>query len=257
MKSIKVLMLGDVSGDPGKRALFLGLSSLVKITGASLVVVNGENASQGFGIECEDYYSFKQMGIDVITSGNHIWQRSEIYPLLDSQKDLLRPINYTSSVPGHGVCTLEKDGIKFAVVNVQGRVDMPITEDPFRISRQEIEKLNKQGYITLVDLHAESSIEKEALAFHLDGLCSAVVGTHTHVQTMDERILPQGTAYITDIGMTGVQDMVIGSDPTVSIHRQLTQVPVRSVVAEGNGVIKGVLIEIDTETRRAIKIERI
>ncbi len=257
MKSIKVLMLGDVSGDPGKRALFVGLSSLTKITGADLVVANGENAAQGFGIECEDYYTFKQMGIDVITSGNHIWQKQEIFPLLDSQKDLLRPINYTSSVPGHGVCTLEKNGIKFAVVNVQGRVDMPITEDPFKASRQELERLYKQGYITLVDLHAESSLEKESLAFYLDGLCAAVVGTHTHVQTMDERIMPGGTAYITDIGMTGVQDMVIGSDPSVSIHRQLSQVPVRSVVAEGNGVIKGVLIEIDCDTRKAIKIERI
>ena len=250
-------MLGDVSGDPGKRALFVGLSSLVKITGADLVVVNGENAAQGFGIEPEDYYTFKKMGVDVITSGNHIWQKQEIFPLLDSQKDLLRPQNYVGGVPGHGVCTLEKGGVKYAVVNLQGRVDMPVTDDPFRIGRECAEKLFRQGYIVLVDFHAESSLEKESLAFHLDGFASAVVGTHTHVQTMDERILPKGEAYITDIGMTGVQDMVIGSDPAVSIKRQQTQVPVKSVVAEGNGVIKGVVIEIDTETRHALKIERI
>jgi len=257
VKSVKVLMLGDVSGDPGKRALFVGLSSLVKITEADLVVVNGENASQGFGIEPDDYYIFKKMGVDVITSGNHIWQKMDIFPLLDSQKDLLRPQNYVSGVPGHGVCTVEKSGQKFAVLNLQGRTDMPTTDDPFRIGRELAEKLSRQGCIVLVDFHAESSLEKEALAFHLDGLASAVVGTHTHVQTMDERILPNGTAYITDIGMTGVQDMVIGSDPAVSIRRQQTQVPIRSVVAEGNGVIKGVVIEIDAQTHRALGIERI
>ncbi len=250
-------MLGDVSGDPGKRALFVGLSSLVKITGAVLVVVNGENAAQGFGIEPDDYYTLKKIGADVITSGNHIWQKQDIFSMLDSQKDLLRPLNYIPGVPGHGICTLEKGGVKFAVVNLQGRTDMPTTDDPFRIGRESVEKLSRQGYIVLVDLHAESSLEKEALAFHLDGLASAVVGTHTHVQTMDERILPKGTAYITDIGMTGVQGMVIGSDPAVSIRRQQTQVPIRSVVAEGNGVIKGVVIEIDTESRKAIGIERI
>lgn len=251
-----VLMVGDISGTPGMGALVLSLPSLIKKFKASLTVVNGENAASGFGLTDEDYYKIKKAGADVITSGNHIWQRSEIYPLLDSQEDLLRPLNYPKGVQGHGICTLEKNGVRYAVINAQGRQDMPITDCPFRTVKEAAQRLRKEGYIVLLDFHAENTGEKEAMGFHLDGIASAVVGTHTHVQTMDEKILPGGTAYITDLGMSGVQHVVIGSRADIAIQRQLTQVPLRSEVAEGNGELRGVAVTIDTENGRAVSIQR-
>jgi len=249
-------MIGDISGIPGMGALFLGLSQLVKRYKADFIIVNGENAASGFGLTDEDYHKLKQYGVDVITSGNHIWQRQEIYPYLDSKEDLLRPINYPKGVMGHGVCQVKKDGVVYAVVNAQGRIDMPLTDCPFRTTREAVEKLKKQGCLVLVDFHAENSMEKEALGFYLDGLATAVVGTHTHVQTLDEKILPGGTAYITDLGMSGVQNTVIGSKPGLSIKRQLTQVPIRSEVSEGEGVLKGVVISADADTGKALEIIR-
>ena len=246
MDTAKVLMIGDVSGEAGMGALFLSLSSVIRRHGVDLVVVNGENASGGFGLGICDYEKIRSFGADVVTSGNHIWQKSEILPLLDSEQVLLRPLNYPRGVPGHGSVVVTRNCIRFAVINAQGRQDL-----------EEAEKLYRQGCIVLVDFHAESAQEKEALAFHLDGIASAVVGTHTHVQTMDEKILPSGCAYITDIGMTGVQGQVIGSDPQIAIRRQLTQIPLKSEVAQGRGEIKGVVITIDKADRKAVSIERI
>lgn len=237
-------------------ALFISLPALVKKHKATLVIVNGENAASGFGLSDEDFYRMKEYGADVVTSGNHIWQRSEVYQLLDEREDLLRPINYPKGVIGHGSCLVEKGGVKFAVINAQGRVEMPITDCPFKAVKDEAERLRKSGAIVLVDFHAENTLEKEALGFYLDGIASAVVGTHTHVQTVDEKILPGGTAYITDLGMSGVQYQVIGSKPEIAIKRQLTQIPLKSEVAEGEGVLKGVVITIDTNTRRAVAIQR-
>ncbi len=250
-------MIGDISGDAGMGALFLSLSSLISRTKADLVIVNGENASGGFGLSVPDYEKIRSFGADVVTSGNHIWQKTEIYPFLDSETVLLRPLNYPKGVPGHGVCTLTKDQIKFAVINAIGRTDLVMVDCPFAAVRAEAEKLYRQGYVTLVDFHAENTLEKEAMGFHLDGLVSAVAGTHTHVQTMDEKILPGGTAYITDLGMTGVQHQVIGSRSDIAVRRQFTQVPYKSEVAEGRGEIKGVHIMIDPETRKAVSIQRI
>lgn len=254
---VKILMLGDVAGAPGMSALFLGLGALIRKTKADLCVVNGENAAAGFGISEDDYYAMKKYGADVITSGNHIWQKSEIYPLLDSKDDLLRPLNYAKGVMGHGVCTLQKNGVTYSVISLQGRVDMPVTDCPFRSVKDAVEKLKKTSDIILVDFHAESSLEKEAMGFWLDGSVTAVVGTHTHVQTMDEKILPGGTGYITDIGLTGVHGAVIGSKPEVSIERQLTQLPMKSEIAEEAGSIQGVLITADSETGKCISVERI
>lgn len=250
-------MTGDISGDAGMGALFLGLPSLIKKLHADFVVVNGENAADGFGLTVSDYEKIRSYGADVVTSGNHIWQKNAIYPLLDSEDCLLRPLNYNKSVPGHGSAVVTKNGIKFAVINAQGRYDLVIADCPFTAVRAEAEKLHRQGCIVLVDFHAENAQEKEAMGFHLDSLASAVVGTHTHVQTMDEKILPGGTAYITDLGMTGVQHQIIGSRADVAIRRQLTQVPLKSEVAEGKGEIRGVLITIDTQTRKAVSITRI
>lgn len=250
-------MIGDVSGEAGMGALFLGLPSLIRQTRADLVVVNGENASGGFGLDVGDYEKIRSYGADVVTSGNHIWQKSEIYPLLDSEERLLRPINYPAGVPGHGSVTLTKAGVSFTVINAQGRVDLVNADCPFRACREEAERAWKQGSVVLVDFHAENAQEKEAMGFHLDGIASAVVGTHTHVQTADEKILPGGCAYITDIGMSGVQHQVIGSKAEVAIRRQLTQIPLKSEVAEGRGELKGALITIDPQSRKALSIERI
>ncbi len=256
MSTTRVLLIGDISGTPGMGALFLSLNSLKKKYSADLVVVNGENAASGFGITDEDYYKMKSYGADVVTSGNHIWQKSEIYPLLDSREDLLRPVNYPKGVAGHGFCLVNKGKLKFCVINAQGRTDMPVTDDPFRTTKEIAEKYRKEGYIVIVDFHAESSLEKEALGFYLDGVASVVAGTHTHVQTADEKILPKGTAYITDIGMSGVQGQVIGSNPEISISRQLTQVPYKSEVADGPGELKGIAVTIDDESFRATEIQR-
>ena len=254
---VNILMLGDVAGSPGMSALFLGLQSLVKKYKVDFCVVNGENAAGGFGICEEDYYNMKKYGADVITSGNHIWQKSEIYPLLDSKEDLLRPLNYPKGVMGHGVCTVKKNGITYTVISLQGRVDMPITDCPFKSVKEAIERVKKTSDVILVDFHAESTLEKEAMGFFLDGSVSAIVGTHTHIQTMDEKILPRGSGYITDLGLTGVHTGVIGSNPEISIERQLTQIPMKSEIAEESGEIQGVLLTVDTDSGLCTKIVRI
>lgn len=256
MSEVNVLMVGDISGNPGMGALFLSLPALVKKYHAAFTIVNGENAAAGFGLTDQDFFHIREYGADVVTSGNHIWQKSEVYPLLDEKEELLRPINYPKGVIGHGSCLVIKNGMKFAVINAQGRVDMPITDCPFKAVREAAERYRKSGAMVFVDFHAESSLEKESMGFYLDGIAAAVVGTHTHIQTMDEKVLPKGTAYITDLGMSGVQHQVIGSKPEIAIQRQLTQIPLKSEVAEGEGVLKGVVITVDTETGLARGIQR-
>lgn len=254
--TIRVMMIGDVSGTAGMGALFLGLSSAVRDMKADFVICNGENAAAGFGITIDNYNAMKSAGVHVITSGNHIWQKDEIFQIMDRNDDILRPANYPEPCIGKGMTIKSVDGVEIAVINAQGRVNMMTIDDPFRKVESLVRNARKRTPLVFVDFHAESSEEKEALAFSLDGTVSAVVGTHTHVQTRDERILPQGTAYITDLGITGVQNMVIGSDPTKSIERQLTQLPIRSECAEGKGRMQGVLIEVDKTTGKALSIER-
>ncbi len=258
MKNISVLVLGDVVGQPGCRALFFKLPGLIKKYKTDLVVVNGENASGGFGIVPEEAEKFFSRGVDIITSGNHIWQKREIYPLLEKDNTrIIRPANYPPGTPGKGEVTINIKGHDVIIVNLLGRVRMGMPVDcPFRKS-QEILKKNKKTQIKIIDFHAEDTMEKEALAWYLDGKVSAVVGTHTHVQTADERVLPKGTAYITDIGMTGPEDSVIGTNPDISIRRSLTQLPLKLEVLEAEASVKGVLIRIDTETGKAQSIERI
>lgn len=254
--TIRVMMIGDVSGSAGMGALFIGLSSAVKENKADFVICNGENAAGGFGITVDDYTNMKKAGVDVITSGNHIWQKDEIFSVMDRSDDILRPANYPEPCVGKGYTIKSTCGLEVGVINLQGRVSMMTTDDPFRKAESLVKTLRKRTPLIFVDFHAESTEEKEALAFSLDGTVSAVVGTHTHVQTMDERVLPKGTAYISDLGLTGVQNMVIGSDPAKSIERQLTQLPIRSECAEGEGRIQGVVIEVDKETGKAVSIER-
>lgn len=250
------MMIGDVSGQSGLGALFLGLSSAKREYRADFVICNGENAAGGFGIAIDDYTKMKEAGVDVITSGNHIWQKDEIFSIMDRNDDILRPANYPDPCIGKGMTIKSVGGMEIGVINLQGRVDMMNTDCPFRKAEALVRTIRKRTPLVFVDFHAESTEEKEALSFLLDGSVTALVGTHTHVQTRDEKILPKGSAYITDLGLTGVLDKVIGSDPEKSLSRQLTQLPIRSEVAVGKGRIQGVVIEADTESGKALSIER-
>lgn len=252
-KSITTLLLGDVYSDPGCRVLFTKLNSLIKKYNADFVIVNGENACNGFGLSVENMNMLFSLGVNVITSGNHIWQKEEIYPFLDSEPNLLRPANYSSSVPGHGYTLCNGIG----VLNLQGRINMSGIENPFTVADKSVSKLLEQTKTIFVDVHAESSEEKEAIAYSLDGKVTAVVGTHIHVQTADERILPNGTAYISDLGMCGPKESVIGCDVDLAIKRQKTQMPLKAQSAEGEAFICGVVVVSDSETGKALSIQRI
>ncbi len=253
---LTVLLLGDVSGSSGLGALFLGLSSAIKENGIDFVIANGENAADGFGITIDNYNKMKSYGVDVITSGNHIWQREEIFAILEAKDDILRPLNYPEPCIGKGYTIKNIGGVNIAVVNLQGRVELPSTDDPFKKAEAVVRTIRKTTPIIFVDFHAESAEEKEALSFFLDGSVTAVVGTHTHVQTRDEKILPGGTAYITDLGLTGVHGAVIGSRADKAIERQLTQLPIRSEVDSSKGEMDGVIVEVDIPSGLALSIKR-
>ncbi len=258
MRTVKILFLGDLVGRSGLRALITGLGNLMNETGAHICAVNGENLAEGFGLAPDDAETLFGLGVSVISSGNHIWQRDEIIPMLDSEDRLLRPDNYPPGVPGHGSVIVEAGGIPVAFLNLQGRERMgAAVDDPFRHSRTVVAGLRKKTKCIIVDFHAEDVREKEALAWHLDGRVSAVFGTHTHVQTRDERILPGGTAFMTDLGMCGPEDSVIGTRPELSVRRSMTQLPLRMEVSDNDSALHGALIEIDGETGQALSVERI
>ena len=251
MSTIKALILGDVIGQAGARAIFFHLKQIAKRENADFVIVNGENASEGFGLTRETVTRFFDAGASVITSGNHIWQRDEILGMLDDEPRLLRPANYPSGVPGHGVCTIDVKGTKVSVMNLQGRKRLPMIEDPFRKATEMVKAARRESPVILIDFHAEATDEKEAFAMHLDGSVSAIVGTHTHVPTNDARVLPRGTAYQTDIGACGPGESVIGFLPEISIRRSLTQLPIRNEVSDTTVILNGAVIEINSETGRA------
>jgi metallophosphoesterase (TIGR00282 family) len=255
---LKILFIGDVVGRAGRQALSSRLHRLVDEHRVDLVVANGENAAAGFGLTANIVTELLDLGIDVITSGNHIWDKREICDHLDRQERLLRPANYPPGLPGRGAGIFSTSaGLQVGVVNLEGRVFMSNLDCPFRAAEQLIEEMRRRTPIILVDFHAEATSEKMALGCYLDGRVSAVVGTHTHVQTADERILPGGTAYITDAGMTGSRDAVIGIRKELAIEKFLTQQPVRFEVAKKDPWLCGVLIEVDEKTGRALKVERI
>jgi metallophosphoesterase (TIGR00282 family) len=254
---LRALILGDVVGAPGCRAVFSGLSGLAARNRADLVIANGENAADGRGIRPQDAAAMFAAGVQVITSGNHIWQKREILPLLESEDRLLRPENYPAGVPGKGHCVVPVKGTSVAVLNLQGREQLPSIRCPFRVGRESVARLAQQGAVVLIDFHAEAPDEKEALAYHLDGRCALVFGTHTHVQTADERILRGGTGFITDIGMTGPMESIIGMGVETGIRRGQTQMPLRMEVEDKPAQICGILVEIDPERRAAVSITRI
>lgn len=254
---LRVLMIGDVVGSAGVRALYLSLKQLRKRYNSDLVIANVENSAEGFGLTCSQADELVSCGIDVMTSGNHIWERREIWASLESDDRLLRPHNYPSSLPGKGVCIVETKGVTVGVLNLQGRLGMMALDCPFSTAQSEVSKLRKITPLIFVDMHAESTEEKEALSLYLDGQVSCVVGTHTHVQTADERICPSGTGYLTDLGMTGPHDSVLGMDIETVISRSLSQMPLKMVVADGPADICGALISVDKSTGNTIAIERI
>ncbi|MCX8013374.1 MAG: TIGR00282 family metallophosphoesterase [Rectinema sp.] len=254
-----VLMIGDVVGAPGLRALFALLPSIIKKTEADLVIANGENALKGFGISQEEMTAMRSYGVDIVTSGNHVWERKEAIALLDTEMRLLRPANYPKGLPGRGAIAVEGRRFRWFVINLQGRRDMYDIDCPFAKADQLVSQAAREnpGAFIVVDFHAEMNEEKEALAWYLDGRASVVAGTHTHVPTADERILPQGTGYLTDLGMTGPIDSVIGMNGDTCVRRFLTQIPFKMETADGPSALMGALFRIDPEHRRCVEIQRI
>jgi len=246
-------MIGDVVGRPGRQILKELLPCVRREYGVDLVIANGENAAGGRGLTLATADELLSWGVDVITSGNHIWDQKGIVPLLDSALPILRPLNYPPGVPGRGY--LKKDNI--LIVNLIGRVFMGNFDCPFRAADQLLNSLTDVAPIVVVDFHAEATSEKAALGWYLDGRASAVLGTHTHVGTVDTRILPKGTAYVTDVGMTAAWDSVIGDAVQNVLTRFMTQMPVHLDVATGRMVFNSVLVEIDESSGKATGIARI
>lgn len=254
---IKALFLGDVIGQSGSRALFVHLPTLKKEYAADIAVVNCENAENGFGITPETANRLFASGADVLTSGNHIWQKREILDMLETDDRFLRPANYPGGVAGKGYGVYPCGSGKLGVVNLLGRVRLSNVSCPFRAGRDILKAVRKETNCILIDFHAEDPEEKEALAWYLDGKMSLLVGTHTHVQTADEEVLPEGTAYLTDVGMTGPHRSVIGSEIEAALSRFLRGVPARLTVATGQNRLHAVLIELEPETGKARGVIRI
>jgi metallophosphoesterase (TIGR00282 family) len=282
---LKVIMIGDVVGDPGLEVLESRLPGLIRDHAADLVVVNGENAAEGFGLTGAVLSRILAAGADVVTGGNHTWEKRDFWPVLDSEERVLRPANYPAGTAGRGWVAVEKTPaaggapVRWLVVNLQGRELMTPIDCPFRCFDAILEAqedhvshtlLAPEGIapehaagtapLVLVDFHAESTREKETLAWYLDGRASLVAGTHTHVQTADERILPGGTGYITDLGMTGAADSILGMDKKICLDRSRTQVLYRMECAKpgpGGAAIRGIVAEIDRKTRETRLIKRI
>jgi metallophosphoesterase (TIGR00282 family) len=255
---LRVLFIGDIIGEPGRKMVRANMRSLTETHRPDLVIANGENAAGGFGITSEIAEELFSLGIHVLTSGNHVWDKKEIEAYLTKQDRLIRPANYPDGNPGFGsvVISTARAG-KAAVLNLEGRVFMSNLEDPFRVAEREIARLKKETQVVIIDFHAEATSEKVALAWHVDGKASAVIGTHTHVQTADERVLTGGTAFITDAGMTGPTDSVIGVKKEQAIARFLYQTPHRFELPKGPVHLCAVLIDIDSATGKARSIERI
>jgi 2',3'-cyclic-nucleotide 2'-phosphodiesterase len=256
----KILFVGDIFGHPGRRVVKEVLPGLVEEYSPDLVLANGENAAAGFGITPALVDELLDLGIQVLTSGNHIWDKKEILPYLAERRNgrLLRPANYPASTPGHGLYVGEtRSGVPYAVINLQGRVFMPSIDCPFRAADALLATIPPEVKVRIVDIHAEATSEKLAMGWYLDGRVTAVVGTHTHVTTADERVLPKGTAYITDLGMTGPYDSVIGVEKQAVIEKFLNQLPARFDVAKGEARLAAALIEADPANGRALTIRRV
>ncbi len=256
---MEILFISDIVGEPGRRAVESFLPKVREDYGLHAVIANGENAAGGFGITPKIADELLRMDIDLLTSGNHIWDKKEIYEYIDRTDKLLRPANLPLGAPGTGSAVFTaSDGTKVGVINLMGRIFMTPSDCPFRRGKEEIEKLKNRGAeVILIDFHAEATSEKVALARHLDGQVAAILGTHTHVQTSDEKVLQGGTAYITDVGMTGPHDSVIGVTSELAVGRFLTGMPARFDTAKGPGTFEAVIVSADPETGKATGIKRL
>jgi metallophosphoesterase (TIGR00282 family) len=255
---VKLLFIGDIVGRAGRRTLVEHLDRLIDHHYVDLVVANGENGAAGHGLTASVLKEIFAAGVDVVTSGNHIWDKKEIMPILDRESRLLRPANYPPGLPGVGSGVYETAaGIKVGVMNLEGRVFMKNLDCPFRAADSLIEELRRETPLIFVDFHAEATSEKQAMGFYLDGRVSAVIGTHTHVQTADDRILAGGTGYLTDVGMSGSQDAIIGNEKKAAMERFLTQLPVRLEVAKKDPLLCGVLLTLNEKSGCCEAIERI
>ena len=252
---MRLLFIGDIVGKPGRKIVRLGLRSLVDLYEIDLVIANIENAAGGFGITREVAESLRDFGIEVMTSGNHIWDKKEALEYIAVEPRLIRPANYPDAAPGRGLCTVTTaSGEPVAVINVMGRIFMQPLDNPFSVVLEQIRIAQEHAHIILVDFHAEATSEKIAMGWFLDSKVTAVVGTHTHVQTADARLLPGGTAYITDVGMTGPHDSIIGVETSAALSRFVTGLPSRCETATGNPKLHAGVVTADAATGQATEI---
>jgi metallophosphoesterase (TIGR00282 family) len=254
---MNLLFIGDIFASPGRGIVARHLSRIIEENQIDLVIANAENSAGGFGITPLIAEELFALGLDVITTGNHIWDRKEIYDYFPRQPRLIRPANYSDDLPGNGVAVVEaRNGVHCAVINLQGRTHMPATNDPFRKADQILADLSATVKVRFVDFHAELTSEKMAMGWYLNGRVSAVIGTHTHIPTADTRVLSGGTAYQTDVGMTGPYDSVIGVEKDIIIRRFLTALPVRMEAARHGAELHSVIVEVDAATGKAIAVRR-
>jgi len=253
---MRLLFIGDIYGKVGRKMVEDYLQKLKNYYKPTFTIVNGENSAGGKGLTEKIYRMLMECGADAVTMGNHTFDNKEIFEFIDRAPKLIRPANYPDGTPGVGMLFLNRNGVEVAIINLQGRTFLPAIDDPFRTADVLIAEARLRTPIIFVDFHAETTSEKVAMGWYLDGKVSAVIGTHTHVQTADERILPQGTAYLTDAGMTGPYDGVIGVEREAVIRKFLTALPVRFESATGRGQLSAVVIDIDEATGRATAISR-
>ncbi|AYC29307.1 TIGR00282 family metallophosphoesterase [Paenisporosarcina cavernae] len=255
---MRVLFIGDIVGSMGREMVEEYLPRLKKKYQIDVVIVNGENAAAGRGITKKIYQDLLYMGVDVVTMGNHTWDQKEIFDFIDDVDYLIRPANFSKDAPGRGMTSISKSGTTLSVINLHGRTFLPPHDDPFEKVAELMEEAKKISPLVFVDFHAEATSEKMAIGWFLDGKASAVVGTHTHIQTADNRILPQGTAYITDVGMTGPYDAILGMKKEDVLYRFQTNLPARFEVPKaGRKMLSGVVIDIDDVTGKSNSIERV
>lgn len=254
---MRIFFIGDIFGSPGRKVLADHLQDIVSNRSIDLVLANGENAAAGFGITPRLAEELLALGIEALTTGNHVWDRKEILEYFPRQPRLVRAANYPAGAPGAGMFVgRSRAGVDYAVLHLQGRIYMPALDCPFRVADEQLSRLPADCRIRIVDMHAEATSEKQAMGWYLDGRVTAVIGTHTHVPTADERVLPGGAAFITDVGMTGPYESVIGVDKEIAVGKFLNQMPVRFTPASGDVRLAGVIIEADEATGRAQSIER-
>jgi len=245
---LRILFIGDIVGRPGRKVVRENLGSLKKEYSLDFVIANGENSAGGFGVTDKIFRELREMGIDVVTSGNHIWDKKEVYQVIDQEDRLLRPLNYPPKAPGRGYGIYNVSGKgNIGVMNLSGRIFMAPNDCPFRVFDDWIDKIRKVTPIIIIDFHAEATSEKKAFSYYADGKVTAILGTHTHVATADAQVSEKGTAYISDVGMTGVQDSVIGVEKEAIIAKFISGLPQRFEVAEGNPEIRAVFIETNQE----------